>query len=215
LLEKPFGSIKRWVEPTTDGENTGAAVSGSKAQGAPLFKKLSAVAIVALSGCGQIQETSQMMGQAGVVKTAGVGDTVVAFNLSRSLPNIIGKADLYGRTVNAGQISVRFIGAQGQTAFFERNDVTVISNATTMTESPRVVPNWSTASMNGMIGGTPVYGTASQTGYTVLPASGSSSIATAQAPIRFPIEKGNSITINGRTLTVLAVSPAQVQYRVD
>jgi len=190
-------------------------LASSKALGAPLFKKLSVVAIIALSGCGQIQETSQMMGEAGVAKTAGVGDTVLAFNLSRSLPNVIGKADLYGRTVNAGQISVRFIGAQGQTAFFERNDVTVISNATTMTESPRVVPNWSTASMNGMVGGIPVYGSASQTGYTVLPASGSSSIATAQAPIRFPVAAGKSTTINGRTLTVLSVSPSQVQYRVD
>lgn len=147
--------------------------------------------------------------------TAGPGDVVMSFQSRRSLPNAFGRADLFGRTTNAGNTTVRYVGSRGGEAVFERSDVQVTSNATTMSETPLILPTTTTTNINGSVGTVPVSGSATSTSYQFIPARGSSQYATAQRPIQFSLGSGQSVAVEGRTLRVVRVSAGSVEYRIE
>ncbi len=174
------------------------------------------VPILALAACAPVETKSSLVTPvSGSVMSAGPGDTVLKFQSRRALPNAFGKADLFGRTTNAGGTTVRFVGSRGSQAVFERTDVDITSNATTMSETPMVLPQTTRTNIDGSIGTTSVSGTATSTSYQFVPARGSSSYATASRPIQFSLGKGQSVKIAGKTLRVIRVSGASVEYRIE
>ncbi|MGE6784408.1 hypothetical protein ACQKGL_18015 [Ensifer adhaerens] len=105
------------------------------------MKKTSLGIVVAMflivASCAPVETKTRLVTLAGSqVRSAGPGDVVMSFQSRKALPNIVGGADIWGRTTNAGGTTVRFIGARGSKAVLERTDVVMESNATTMTESP-------------------------------------------------------------------------------
>lgn len=174
------------------------------------------ISAASLAACSTTQTTSKLTTQAdGQQRAAGPGDTVMALQSTRPLPNIVGGADIFGRTVNAGGTTVRYLGSQGGRATFERIDVAVQSNATTMSETPLVLPTTSRTTVQGNIGMTPVSGTATSTSTQVIPARGSSQYAAMAQPIRFSLGQGQSTVIAGSTLTVIQVQANLVVYTVE
>jgi hypothetical protein len=174
------------------------------------------LATVTLAACNSVEtKTSLVTPATNSVMTAGPGDVVMSFQSRRSLPNAFGKADLFGRTTNAGGTTVRYIGSHGGQATFERTDTEVMSNATTMSETPMILPNTTRTNVQGSVGFVPVSGTATSTSYQFIPARGSSQYATAQRPIQFSLGSGQSVKLAGRTLRVVRVSPASVDYRIE
>lgn len=186
-----------------------------------MIKKLltgTAIALFALTlaACETVEtKTTLTTPASGQVRTAGPGDTVMSFESRRALPNAFGKADLFGRTTNAGGTTVRYVGSRGGQAVFERNDVQVTSNATTMSETPLILPTTSRTNVYGSVGHMPVSGTATSASYQYIPARGSSQYATAQRPIQFGLGSGQSVTIEGRTLRIIRVGAASVEYRLE
>ena len=169
-----------------------------------------------LAGCAAVETKTAMTAPAsGVPLQAGPGDIVMSFESRKSLPNVVGKADIWGRTTNAGGTTVRFLGTQGQQAVFERTDVVVESNATTMTESPMIIPQTTTTNVYGSVGMTPVSGTATSTSYRYIPARGSSQYSQVQRPVRITLSSGQSVPVQGKTLKVLNVAPNSVTYLVQ
>jgi hypothetical protein len=61
---------------------------------------------VLASGCGSIQSQAQIAQPLGVERIAGVGDLVFRATTAQSLPNVFGRADIWGRTTPTGQTSV-------------------------------------------------------------------------------------------------------------
>jgi len=188
--------------------------------GDSMSKKLVVAAVLlsglALSACSSVEtKTSLVTPAGGTVRTAGPGDVVMDFQSRKALPNAFGKADLFGRTTNAGRTTVRYVGTRGGQAYFERSDVVVESNATTMSETPLIVPHTTNTSMTGMIGNVPVYGNANSTSYQFIPARGSSQFATASQPVQFSLGAEQSAAISGKTLRVISVGGASVQYRIE
>ena len=56
-----------------------------------------------LCGCADVQERSHIVGgRTGTPLTASVGDTVLRVSREKNLPNIAGKADIFGRTTPTG-----------------------------------------------------------------------------------------------------------------
>jgi hypothetical protein len=171
---------------------------------------------LALAACTPVETKTSLLTPAnGAVLSAGPGDTVMNFQSRRSLPNVVGKADLFGRTTDAGHTTVRYLGTRGSQAIFERSDIAVESNATTMSETPLILPNTTNTNISGTVGGVPVSGTARSTSYKYIPPRGSSQYATATQPIQIALGQGQSVKVEGRTLRVIRVSPTSIDYRIE
>src|SRR5205814_7487569 len=85
-----------------------------------------------LCGCADVQERSHIVGgRTGTPLTASVGDTVLRVSLEKNLPNIVGKADIFGRTTPTGVETVQYLGVKDGKAFFKRRTVNVATGATT------------------------------------------------------------------------------------
>lgn len=172
--------------------------------------------MVLLAACAPVEKQATLSGASiGAVRTAGPGDTVMEFDLKKPLPNAFGKADVFGRTTYAGRTSVRFVGAQSGVALFERSDLSVETDATTMSQTPLYVPHTTTTNISGTVGNAPFSGSASSTSYSVVGPRPSRSYTSASQPILIRLSAGQSVRIEGRSLTVVRVSPASVEYRID
>lgn len=169
-----------------------------------------------LAACNSVETKTSLVTPANnTVMSAGPGDVVMSFQSRRALPNAFGKADLFGRTTNAGGTTVRYVGTRGGQAIFERTDVQVTSDATTMSETPLILPSTTHTNIEGTVGRYSVSGTATSTSSQFIPARGSSQYATATRPIQFSLGKGQSVKISGRTLRVVRVGGASVDYRIE
>lgn len=168
-----------------------------------------------LAGCQSTAETTTLVTPAnGAIRSAGPGDTVMSFRSTRPMPNIFGQPSIYGRRTPSGHTTVRYLGSQGGKAVFERSDVAIESNDSTLNHTPLFIPRTSTTSVNGMIGTTPISGSATSSGFTVIGPRATTSYATQSAPIQFALGAGESTTIEGQTLTVRRVSAGSVEYQV-
>lgn len=181
-----------------------------------LVRNTALLFILSLAACNSVETKTRLdTPVTGQLRTAGPGDTVLSFQSRRSLPNAFGRADLFGRTTNAGGTTVRYIGTSGGQAIFERTDVQITSNATTMSETPLILPQTTNTALYGSVGNVPVSGNATSTSYQFIPARGSSQYASMQRPIQFGLGSGQQVTVEGRKLTVVAVGASSVNYKVE
>jgi hypothetical protein len=106
--------------------------------------------------CAAVQERSHIVGgRTGTPLTASVGDTVLRVSREKNLRNIVGKADIFGRTTPTGVETVQYLGTKGGKAFFKRRTVYVETGATTMNSRPLVLPNVASTTQSGSVN---VYG---------------------------------------------------------
>jgi hypothetical protein len=140
---------------------------------------------------------------------------VISLELRRPLPNIFGKPDIFGRTISAGRTTVRYLGTDGSRAIFERSDIIITSDATTMSRTPLFIPQTTTTNIYGSVGGESMSGTATSRSLRVIGPRPSTEYATAERPVRITLGSGERVTVQGKTLRVLHVSPASVDYIVE
>ena len=174
-------------------------------------------AAVMLAGCGAIEQQSSLArpAVAGRPYVAGVGDTVMDLKLTQSLPNIVGKADLFGRTRDAGRVTVRFVGLEDGQALFVRQDVLIQSNETTLSQMPLILPTWQSSTVSGTIGTVPVSATGSSVGTAVLAPTPSSSYPIQAGQIQIAAPVGGSVLVEGHRITVLRRVEGGIEYAVD
>lgn len=171
---------------------------------------------VMVGACSPVDKKVELSGiNTGTARMAGPGDTVMDFRVTKPLPNAFGQADIFGRTTSAGNVSVRYLGNQDGRAVFERSDISVESNATTMNQTPMMIPQTSETRVSGMIGSTPVSGNATSTSYSYVGPRPTTGYATASRPLEFALRPGESVRIEGRSLTVIGIAGTSVEYRVD
>jgi hypothetical protein len=169
---------------------------------------------VVLVVCTSVETSAQPASPTNIAR-AGPGDTVISLELRRPLPNIFGKPDIFGRTISAGRTTVRFLGTEGSRAVFERSDIVISNDATTMSQTPLFIPQTTTTNIYGSVGGVPMSGTATSNSLQVIGPRPSSEFGTAESPVRFKLGSGERVTIQGKTLRVIHVSPASVEYIVE
>jgi hypothetical protein len=176
-----------------------------------------AAAAAWLSACGAIERQSDLVkpAETGRSYRAGIGDTVIDLKLTQSLPNAFGKADLFGRTRDAGRVTVRLVGLDGNRATFLRQDVVIQSNESTLTQAPLVGGTVQTSSVYGNVGSAAVSANRTAVALTSLPpvTPYSYPIQTGQVQIAAPV--GGAVLVEGRRLRVLRGVDQGIEYAVD
>jgi hypothetical protein len=149
-------------------------------------------------------------------KLAGVGDIVLRVETSEPLPNVFGKPDIFGRRRPTGVATLQFAGLRDDKAIFIRTGVSIQSNATTMTESPRYVPLFGSSTYSGMVGTTPYFGSGSAMGGVWAPPRGSQAVETQLPPIEIDVDwqRDPVVVVSGKRLIIEAVTGTTLTYAV-
>ena len=170
-----------------------------------------------VSACAAIEYQSDLIRPAATGRpyTAGIGDTVIDLKLTQSLPNAFGRADIFGRTRDAGRVIVRLVGLDGNQATFVRQDVVIQSNESTLTQAPMVLPTYENSTVYGTVGSLPVSATRSGGGIAWMPPATAYSypLQAGQMPLTAPL--GGSGLVEGRRLNVLHRVGDGIAYSVE
>ncbi len=189
---------------------------------------LFAVALL-VTGCGAIKNSSRLVQTLDKPLVAGVGDAIIEIDTRESLPNIVGKADIFGRTRPTGKIFVTYLGLEQGRAAFERYTIRLQSNATTMNSSPIIIPQTSTTtyagrtSVGGMMPGGTFSGSAMSSGTAtttappiVLPPSGSETRVISNNRIRYYLDltQNRKLIVEGHEILIEEAIASSVKYRI-
>lgn len=172
---------------------------------------------LAMAACSPIEHQSNIVKPPvlGKAYVAGIGDTVLDLRQTQSLPNVVGKADVFGRTRDSGRVAIRLVGLEGNQAIFVRQDVAIQSNETTMSRTPMAVPTYQTTNVSGNVGMVPVSGTGTTTGVAYLPPTPSSSYPIQAGQVQLSAPIGGSLLVEGRRLNVLRAVDGGIEYSVN
>lgn len=182
----------------------------------PIRKTTALIAALFVAACGSVNQQTVEPARpipAGTMM-AGAGDTVLDLKVTEPLPNAFGKADLFGRTREAGRIVVKYLGEKDGRAWFGRRDVALSSNDTTMSRSPAVYTSAQTSALTGNFGTIPFAAEQTSAGVTIGPAQPSQSSVMGVDTRALSAPEGGSILVEGRTLTVLKIDDGKVAYSV-
>jgi hypothetical protein len=171
-----------------------------------------AVVALVMAGCAQVEQRQRLTEPVGLVLRTPVGGAIATIIKDRDLPNAFGRADVYGRKVDAGftQIIYRGRGLDGS-VLVEQVDVDVRSNASTLTRRPvlysRTQPAVASARESGV-----AYGT-SRVVRVASPADEASMLLPEAA--QFSVPKQKSLTLpTGQRIEFLAAEPHELTYRI-
>lgn len=183
---------------------------------------LAATLVAVLSGCGSIERTTSSQQPVGKVLVAGIGDVVLRIDRERSLTNVVGKADIWGRKTNEGFSEIRFAGVESNNqVVFYRKDVQIMSNETTITRTPM---SFASASANTAMSGTAkAYGNTAQLSGSSRTVGNAATISSESAyHVAVPsdtiaIRLGPNerlVPISGYVIEILSVEQNAIKYRV-
>lgn len=176
---------------------------------------------VLAAGCAQIEHTQQLQQPVGQSLTVPFGGTLATIGKQKDLPNVFGKADLYGRKVDTGFIKIVYRGrAKDGGAIVEQVDVDIHSNASVFTRMPSTYNSFSSASIQGAA-------VANAYGAAAVVSGNSNGHAMAMSPhaetnivlppsaTTFHVPNGKTLTLStGQTIEFLDVQQHQVAYKI-
>lgn len=102
------------------------------------YRKIAAIAVLTLSlaGCSPIEQSTITLQANDTALTAAIGQPVLQVIQLQSLPNLFGKADLYGRRTPTGAVTVHYAGLRDGQAVFTLRTIAIVTGATTMNSTP-------------------------------------------------------------------------------
>lgn len=87
-----------------------------------------------LMGCAEIKHYESFSVPLDTPQSASLGTELYRISKTRDLPNVFGKADIYGGKVNEGYSELRFMGvAESGSIIFQLTDIDIESNETVFT----------------------------------------------------------------------------------
>jgi len=163
-------------------------------------------------GCAQVQQRQQLAEPVGLVMRTPVGGAIATIVKDRDLPNAFGRADIYGRTIDAGytRIVYRGRGSDGS-VLVEQIDVDVKSNASTLTRAPVIYSRTQPAVASSRESGV-AYGTSR----TVSVASPADQVFMPMpSAAQFAVPKQRTLTLpTGQSVEFLSAEPHQLIFRI-
>lgn len=169
-----------------------------------------------VAGCSPIEHRTEMLNPVSSEEmVAAPGANIIALKSTKSLPNAFGAADIYGRRTDTGRTFINYAGSHEGKAVFVRQDHIIDSNATTMSETPSIIPQVSTSYGSGYVGNTYYSGSAQTTNYQYVPARGSEKNIYTQPPVTIELAEGETYSIEGKTLKVIKVEGNSIRYTLQ
>lgn len=117
---------------------------------------LPVVLCLALAACGSTDRqfvTDARSTPTGQATQANVGDAVLALKITEPLPNVFGKADMFGRTRDVGQVIVRYMGERNSVAYFSRQNIAIQSTNAPPTSRQNMVRGNGQIVLSAPVGG--------------------------------------------------------------
>jgi hypothetical protein len=165
-----------------------------------------------LVGCAPVQMRSQVDRPAGE-SYASTGDIVLRVNRMDDLPNVFGRADLFGRTRDRGFTEVRYMGlnASGMPVF-RRRDVDIMTDETTMsrTGSFSTFQAHGAAQQVGRVGGAQYNAVA--TSYSA-PTANIDALPPDTVEFTLDLKQSRVVTIGQNGFEVIDANPAGLKFR--
>ena len=176
-----------------------------------LFGLLLAVSITA--ACAKIEHKQLLAEPVGRDLTVAVGGTIATMNKQKDLPNVFGKADLYGRKVDTGFTKLVYEGPTGGGGIaVAQIDVDVVSNADVFSRMPAMAGSYSSASLYG--NQNYISGSGGSNSWAYAP-RGEQNIVLPPNARRFTIPRGKTLTLQtGQRIEFISVEPHQLTYRI-
>ncbi len=157
-----------------------------------------AILSLALSGCASVKEYANLKNPVNKMLHASQGQVVFRMEKAKDLPNIWGRADLFGEKVATGYDELRYMGMlDDKTVIFSLHEVTVHSNETTMSRRGIMGP-----------GLAPVGAGLTQLG-------GTSRISEQSHEIRHSVADSKVLEHAGTKVTIIQVTPSQLTYSLS
>lgn len=179
-----------------------------------------AISLLLLAGCGSIEQYQTLEQPTGKVLTAGLGDTILRVENSKSLPNVFGAADIFGRRTSTGTSQITFLGVERDgTIVLARRDIEIVTNETTMSASrnPFVVSSAQGSATTNVVGsGSTATATtnANAQQITIQPTSDYHVVIPPDViPIRIP-SGTTSVPLAGHMLEILKGDSVSLSYRI-
>jgi len=178
-------------------------------------RTLAAAALVGLylGACAQIEQKQLLAEPVGQEITVPVGGAIATINKQKDLPNVFGRADIYGRKVDTGFVKIVYRGRSPDgSPIIEQVDVDVQSNASVFTRMPSIYTASSQANVSGSYG--TVYGHGSSSAVAMSPHQEQTFILPPREAT-FTVPKGKTLSLpTGNTIEFVQVEPHQVTYRI-
>jgi hypothetical protein len=172
---------------------------------------LFAVAML-LAACNPVQMRSEINRPVGE-PYASAGDIVVRVERTDDLPNVFGRADLFGRTRDRGFTEVRYMGVNAAGApLFRRRDVDIMTNETTMSRTGGF-------SSFQAPGGARRVGSVGSAGFSAAGSSYTPPMANVGAlppdttEFALDLKQGRVVTVGQHGFEVVEAMPAGVKFR--
>jgi hypothetical protein len=171
-----------------------------------------AVAALTVAGCAEVQQRQQLAEPIGLVMRTPVGGTIATIRKDRDLPNAWGRADIYGRKVDAGFTKIIYRGRESDGSILvEQIDIDLKSNASTLTRPPVIYTRTQPAVASSRESGA-VYG--SSRTVSIASPSEQSAVALPNAA-QFSVPKQSSLTLpTGQTVEFIAAERHELIFRI-
>jgi hypothetical protein len=180
-----------------------------------------AASSILLVACAQVENRQQLAEPVGRSTTVPIGGAIATINKEKDLPNIFGRADIYGRKVDTGFIKIVYRGRDKDgSVLVEQVDVDVRSNASVLTRMPATYGATSRSNLHGTFEADRYGGSGTLAGGGDYHAFGMAPHAEQNLvlpPIAttFAVPAGKTLTLpTGQTIQFLESEPHQVTYRI-
>ena len=157
-----------------------------------------------LVGCGRLETYSRAEQPMNTPLKAGVGQQLWRITQTRDLPNAFGKADVFGRKVDAGYQELRFLGMEGDSIILlGYREQEIYSNETTMSRTGVGFVNIQN------------YGNTTTGTITSPPISTTQMLAPFEVLIKHDLSKDPSFTHSGVRINVQKAEAFQLIYTLS
>ncbi|MGB1458521.1 hypothetical protein [Spongiibacter marinus] len=169
-----------------------------------------------LISCAEIQHYETVSVPLNIPQTTSLGSELYRISRTRDLPNVFGKADIYGGKVNEGYSELRFMGlTDSGSIIFQLTDIDIESNETVFTRYGRSTSTVnSNTTANISVYGNTAYGSA-KTNTTISHYDKPEAIIT-QLPlntVRFEFDPNEKLLeLDGISVEIIEVKKYSIKY---